>query len=179
VRESGLDEPVLIGHSMNAATVARTAVRHPALPRGVVLEDPDGLHDVPDDDPDQRVARIRDEVEQSDGQSVDDTIAEYYRDFDPVQARRLATASSNLRPEAAEMVRNGYPSPLNEIFPDITCRTLILRSDGDVETRVMDLEAADSLPNGRLVHVPDAGHYVFHDQYDAAYAELQTFLRRV
>lgn len=179
VRESGLDDPVLIGHSMNAATVARTAARRPALSRGVVLEDPDGLHDVPDDDPDERVARIRDGIEQSDEQSVEDVIADQYQDFGPAQARRLAAASLNLRPEAAETVRNGYPSPLSEIFPEISCRTLVLRSDVDVETRVMDLDAADSLPDGRLVHVPDAGHYVFDDEYDATYAELQTFLRRV
>lgn len=179
VRESGLNNPVMIGHSMNAAIVARTAVRHPALSRGVVLEDPDGIHDVPDDDPDERVARIRDEIVQPDGQNMEDIITEYYQDFDPVQARRLAAASLNLRPEAAEMVRNGYPSPLSGIFPEITCRTLILRSDVDIETRVMDFDVADSLPDGRLVHIPDAGHYIFHDEYDAAYAELQTFLRRV
>lgn len=35
------------------------------------------------------------------------------------------------------------------------------------------------LPDGRVVHIPDAGHYVFDDEYDAAYAELQTFLRRL
>lgn len=179
VHESGLDNPVLIGHSMNAAIVARTAVRHPALSRGVVLEDPDGLHDVPDDDPDERVARIRDEIEQPDSQNIEDIVAEYYQDFDSEQARRLAAASLNLRPEAAEMVRNGYPSPLTEIFPEIPCRTLVLRSDVDIGTRVMDLDAADSLPDGRVVHIPDAGHYVFDDEYGAAYAELQTFLRRV
>lgn len=179
VRESGLTNPVLIGHSMGTGTVARTAVRHPGLCRGVVLEEPDGLHAVPDDDPDERVARIRDAIEHPEESSMEDIIAEQYQDFDPEQARRLAAASVNLRPEAAEIVRNGYPSPLSEIFPELTCRTLILRRDFDIVTRVKDLDAADTLPDGRLVHIPDAGHYVFDDEYDAAYAELQTFLRRV
>lgn len=179
VRESGLMDPVLVGHSMNAATVARTAARYPDLPRGVVLEDPDGLHDVPDDDPDERVARIRDSIDPSDRGTVDEIIEECYQEFDPGQARRLATASQNLRREAAEMVRHGYPSPLSDLFPEITCRALILRHDADIEIRVMDLDAANTLPDGRLVHIPDAGHYIFYDEYDAAYAELQTFLHRV
>jgi len=163
---------------MSAATVAQAAVRHPALSQGIVLEDPDGLHDVPDDDPDERVARIREEIERSEGQSVDDAIAEQYQEFDSTQARRLAAASLHLRPQAAAMVRHGYPSPLSETFPEITCPRLLLWSHVDIETRVIDLDAGDSLPDGRLVHVPDAGHYVFDDEYDAAYAELQMYSSR-
>jgi pimeloyl-ACP methyl ester carboxylesterase len=178
-RESGLDDPVLIGHSMGVVTVARTAARHPDLARGVVLEDPVGIHGVPDDEPDERVARVRNQVKQMREQSVEDVIADQYQDFDPDQARRLAEASLELRPEAAEIVRTGYPSPLDDVFPDITSRTLVLRRDVDIETRVKDLDAADNLPDGRLIHIPDAGHYVFQDAYDAAYVELQTFLRRV
>ena len=179
VRESGLDEPVLIGHSMGVVTVARTAARHPELPRGVVLEDPVGIHDIPDDDPGDRVARVREQVKQGREQSIEERITDQYPDFDPEQARRLAKASLDLRPEAAEIARDGYPSPLSDVFPEITCRSLVLRRDVDIETRVMDLDAADTLHDGRLVHIPDAGHYIFQEEYDAAYAELRTFLQRV
>ena len=55
----------------------------------------------------------------------------------------------------------------------------MLRRDRDVADRAADLTAADRLAEGRLVHVPDAGHYVFQDAYDPALAELRTFLRRV
>jgi len=44
--------------------------------------------------------------------------------------------------------------------------------------RVKDLNAA-VVADGRLVHIPNAGHYVFRDSYDAAYAELRAFLQRV
>jgi len=179
VRESGFDDPVLIGHSMGVATVARTAARHPELPRGVVLEDPVGIHGVPDDDPDDRVARVRKQVTQGRDQSIEEIITEQYQDSPPNQARRLAKASRDLRPEAAEIAREGYPSPLGDVFPEITCRSLVLRRDVDIETRVKDLDAADALPDGRLVHVPDAGHYIFQDEYEAAYSELQTFLHRI
>lgn len=176
VREFDFDDPVLLGHSMGAVTVARTAAMHPNLPRGIVLEDPDGIHDVPDAGPDERVQMAREGITD---QSIEDIITEHYHGIDPVHARRLATASRNVRPEAAEIARNGYPSPLGDVFAEIPCRTLVLRHDAEIEKRVKDLDVADSLPDGRLIHVPDAGHYVFQDEYDAAYAELRTFLQRI
>lgn len=72
-----------------------------------------------------------------------------------------------------------FQSTSSRIFPDINCRTLVLRSDAGIEQRVADLDAADRLQSGRLVHIPDTGHYVFRDAYDAAYTELRTYLRRV
>ena len=55
----------------------------------------------------------------------------------------------------------------------------MLKADADTATRATDLDVADELTEGRLVHVHGAGHCVFRDRYDAAYAELRTFLRRV
>jgi len=179
LRDFELDDPILLGHSMGAATVARAAARHQNLARGVVLEDPVGVHAIPEDDPDERVESVWEQIEEMSDLSIREIIEAEYRDFKPDQARRLATASLNLRPEAAEVARNGYPSALADVFSDIACQTLILRHDADIERRVMDLNVADSLPDGRLVHIPDAGHYVFQDEYDAAYAELQTYLRRM
>jgi len=75
VSESGIDNPVLIGHSMGVVTVARTAARHSDLVRGVVLEDPVGIHEVPDDDPTDRVTRVRDQVKQGREQSVEEALS--------------------------------------------------------------------------------------------------------
>lgn len=150
----GLEDPVLVGHSMGAATVAWTAARHPDVPAAVVLEDPTGLHERSGRDPAERAADVRASVEQADESVVD--------------------------PRAgAELVRTGYPAPHAETFPQVECPALVLRADRDVAERVADLDAADSLAAGRLVHVHDAGHHVFDDAYDAAYAELRTFLRRL
>ena len=56
-----------------------------------------------------------------------------YGDVDPEHARRLARAAHECRPEIAEIAREGYPSPLATTFPDITCRTLVLRRDADID----------------------------------------------
>lgn len=178
VRGLELEKPVLFGHSMGGATAAWTAAERPDLPRALVLEDPTGMHETPDLAPDELAAIVRERLEGVDGKSVEEVVAEHYEERDPEQARRLATASLECSPRVAEIAREGYPSPLVDVFPRIACPTLVLRSDGDVERRVRDLDAADLLSDGRLVHVRDAGHYVLEDEYDDAYAEVRTFLRR-
>jgi pimeloyl-ACP methyl ester carboxylesterase len=178
VDELGLDRPILFGHSMGGATVAWAAATHPDLPRALLLEDPEGLLDTPDIGPDERTRMVRENLAGGTNRSVEELAADY-DDFDPEVTRRHAVADTELSPNIAEIAREGYPSPLKEVFDDIACPTLVLRSDADTEHQVRALKAADSLADGRLVHVPDAGHYVFHDEFDAAYAELRAFLRRV
>ncbi|MFW6384522.1 MAG: alpha/beta fold hydrolase, partial [Halodesulfurarchaeum sp.] len=81
-------------------------------------------------------------------------------------------------PRIAEIARQGYPH-LPDAFSRIECPTVVLKSDADPETRMKDLDAAEALQDGRLVHVPEAGHTVFRDRYDSAVRELRAFLRRL
>jgi pimeloyl-ACP methyl ester carboxylesterase len=111
------------------------------------------------------------------GLTVRDIEAEYAADR-PKRARELAVARTELRPEIAEIARAGYPfGP--DLYADIDCPTLVLRQDTDSDQRRADLDAAAALSDGRLVHVPDAGHCVFRDRYAAAMTELRGFLLRV
>lgn len=175
-----LDEPVLMGHSMGANTVAWAAARDPETPRAVVLSEPMGLHDRPDDNPADRAAEARAQAERFVEQAVDELVTDEYDQIDVTHARRLAVARLNCEPDAlAALAREGYPEPLATVFSDIRCPTLVLRADVDVPQRVRDLDAADALQHGRLVHVPGAGHHVFRDEFDAACRELLTFLRRL
>ena len=96
----------------------------------------------------------------------------------PRWRRRLAVATTECHPQIAEIPRLGYPN-LGDAFPDITCPTLVLKADADTETRVEDLDIAANLSDGRLVHVFEAGHCIFRERYNPAYAELRTFLRRL
>ncbi|WP_321112764.1 alpha/beta fold hydrolase [Halorussus salinisoli] len=133
--------------------------------------------DVPEASPDERAREVRETVSDWADRSVEELASEY-DDHDPELARRLAVARTECRPEIAEIAREGYP-PSEEVFPEVPCPTLVLKADADTETRADDLRVADELAEGRLVHVPGAGHCVFRDEYDAAYAELRAFLRRV
>ena len=176
-----LDNPALMGHSMGAGTVAWTAARNSCSPRAVVLVDPLGFHDQPDDDPAERAADAREHAEWFVGRTVDDVLAnDEHGQLDTANARRLATARLNCDPHAlAALAREGYPDSLAKTFPDIRCPTLVLRADAEVHERVRDFDVTKALQNGRLVHIPDAGHHVFQDEFDAAFRELLTFLRRL
>lgn len=170
-------DPILLGHSMGGSTVAWTAAVHPSLPRAIVLEDPAGMYGPPDTGPEERAKMIREEVRENDKRTLEE-LAEEYENRSPTLARRLAEADSECSPQIARIARIGYPH-LADAFPDIECPTLVLKADAEPETRATDFDTVAELDEGRLVHIPDAGHCVFRDQYEAAYAELRTFLERL
>ena len=172
-----LENPVLYGHSMGGSTAAWTAATHPNLPRGVVLEDPAGMRPPPDVGPEERAEIAHDRVVEFAEQSVE-SIAAGIDAYGGETARRIAAANAELRPEIAEIAREGYPH-LADAFPRIECPALVLRADCDVEERVRDLALAETLQNGRLVHVPDATHDVVRSQRDAALREIRAFLWRL
>lgn len=174
-----LAEPVLVGHSMGATTAGWYAARRSDQIGGVVLLDPESFHDLPDMDDAELEAAVRQQVEGQDEWTIEDVIDEHYEYLNREQAERLAEASLAVSEHAVvQLALEGYPTPLVDQFPAMDCPVLVLRSDRDVETRTRDLDAADTLPNGRLVHIPDAGHYVFQDEYEVALRESRTFLAR-
>lgn len=178
VESLGLEDPVLVGHSMGGATAAWTAARRPDLPTGLVLEDPAPLFGEPDADPDERARIVRERLEDRSNRTIEEEIEAEYDGVDPEWVRRYAVADTECSPAIAEIARAGTP-PVEDAFEAIRCPTLVLRSDAEPERRARDLEVADRLRDGRLVHVPGSGHYVFRTEYEAAIAELRTFLRRL
>lgn len=60
---------------------------------------------------------------------------------------------------------------------DITQPTLLIWGENDNDTPVTDAEKmVHELPKGRLVVIPDAGHFVYSDAYEAVVKELDAFL---
>jgi pimeloyl-ACP methyl ester carboxylesterase len=182
VSELGVEDPVLGGHSMGAATVAWAAAEHPELPRGVFLEDPSRFRGSPETSVETARKAGRERLRESKSRSVAERVERHYEeagrdDHDEAQVRRLAVATGECSPHVVKVAQE-HP-PVAEAFDDVACPTLVLRRDVGVDERVADLNAAGRLADGRLVHVPDAGHHVFLDRYDAATAELRAFLSRL
>jgi pimeloyl-ACP methyl ester carboxylesterase len=108
---------------------------------------------------------------------------------DAVLRRRLQYASKELadgklgwRYDLAvrEQRRQGTGAPAADLWPAmgrISCPTLIVRG---AETDLLSTETAqrmiDSLPQGRLVEVPRAGHMVFEDNPQSFMAVVRDFL---
>ena len=174
-----VDDPVLFGHSMGAATVAWAAATHPDVPRGVVLVDPSRLHGGPDVDVEEAAEIARQRLRESQSTPIEERIEDLvsHPEIDREHAERLAAADDECSPHVGNLAQE-HP-PVREAFDDIVAPTLLLRRDVDDEQRSRDRRAAGRLVDGQLVHVDDAGHYVTRDAPDVAGAELETFLDRL
>ncbi|WP_330631706.1 alpha/beta fold hydrolase [Halocatena halophila] len=175
--ELDLSDPILIGHSMGASTAAWTAVEHPELPRALVLEETAGLVPQNDLSADERVELVDERLTTIQEQSIEELASEY-ESYSESVARQFARANKASQSAITKVARAGFPSPADR-FEEISRPTLLLQADTEPAHRARELDMAERLPNGRLVHIPDAGHAVFADCYDAAYAELRAFLCRL
>ncbi len=176
VEALALDDPILLGHSMGGSTVARTAAAHPALPRAIVLEEPAAWADDPPAGPDRRAEWARERITERRDRPVEDLVAAYAA-WDDDQARRLAAADRACDPAVAAVARHGYP-PVADALADVACPTLVVLG-GEARSTEAAARARRSVATAadrRLVRYPDAGHYVFRDAFDAAVAELASFL---
>jgi pimeloyl-ACP methyl ester carboxylesterase len=192
-----LEDPVLYGHSMGGSTVAKAAAEHPARVAGVVMEDPAGLRWPPEFDLDDVADDLIDDVREDLAKSFDELLDAYEEiDDEPASAAdeippalyaTFARSDQRQSEHVAEITRQGHPA-LDHVFPAIDVPTLVLRRDqheapdavrdgSPTAERAKDLEIAATLPNGRLVHVPGAGHHVVLTAEDAALTEIRAFLQ--
>jgi pimeloyl-ACP methyl ester carboxylesterase len=177
VDELGLSEPILYGHSMGGSTAAWAATEHAEPLRGLVLEDPAGLHGEPEIGPEERVSIVEDRIADWQELSLSEIAAEH-TEYGEDLAHRIAQARTECQPEIAAIQREGFP-PLAEAFEDITCPTLVLKSDESEDDRAATRAVTDRLSDGRLVHVDEAGHYVVWSQYEDTITQVESFLDRL
>lgn len=192
----GLDGPVLYGHSMGGSTVAKAAAEHPDRVGGVVMEDPAAMRWPPEFDLDEVADGLAEDVRADLEKSFDELLDAYEdADDDPASTHdeiprelypTFARSDQRQSEHVAEITRRGYPA-LADLLPEVAVPALVLRRDhattpepvrdgSPTDERVRDLDLADSLPDGRLVHVPGAGHHVVLTAEDAALAEVRAFL---
>ncbi|WP_415379725.1 alpha/beta fold hydrolase [Halosimplex sp. TS25] len=182
-----IEHPLLLGHSMGGDTVLATAANYPDRPRAVVAVDPAGLlaHNRDNrggDGPgEEEIEGVRQQVlwwhdhSKAELLEADDELAGHVEAGEEELASLLADARLRVSATITEVFRSGWAEP-DEFYPDIDAPTLVLRADVDEEARERDRESVDLIPDGRIVHVDDAGHCVFRDQRSVATEEVRSFL---
>lgn len=178
IRELKLTKPILMGHSMGAASVAWFAAKYPDVPRAVILEDP-GLGARPgggaaNTDREQRRAQIL----ARNNTSYDDMVAQCVKNSPTwgLQECRI-WAPSKLRHHPGTALRGiGDRPPMTETLAKITAPTLILKADAAPDVRKQNDETARLLHNGKLVHIDGAGHNVRREQKQRLLDALKPFL---
>lgn len=183
-----LDEPVLLGHSMGAVTVAVTAAAHPALTGAIILEDPPLPANLDRDLSPEDSLRANEHWRRwRDGMAAfrEFSFAEWldlghraHPGWSSSEYERWVESKQRVRLnvfDAGPLVASGW----HQCARRIRARTLLVTGDPKLGALVQQ-EAGTAwmqqLANGSLVRIPDAGHSVHRDRYEAFMEAVENFI---
>ena len=179
-----LRQPVLIGHSMGAATAALAAARYPGLARAIVLEDPPGPSSFADADRAATAEQWRADIMAEKALDREALLA-FVRRRSPLWSEAelgpWADAKQQVNPAVLSIVREPG-SAWYELIGQVACPILLLT--GDVAAgALISPEFAESLAQtwraGRVAHIPGAGHCIHRDRFEPSLSALRAFLAEV
>lgn len=200
VQAMKLEKPILIGHSMGAATVMRLAAEYPDLPRAVVMLDPGlgrfppnaGLPPRPEPGtppPPRRVGALAmfgspETLVAQNNDPFEELVAACRRQevkWDLVDCQYWALSKKQYHgtySDAQMQAMRGVMST-EDALARITAPALILKADAPADARENHKKAVSVMKNGRLLHVDDAGHNLHHDQRARTVELLTEFLNKL
>jgi pimeloyl-ACP methyl ester carboxylesterase len=193
LRAVKLSKPILMGHSMGAATVMRLAAQYPDLPRAIILLDP-GLGvpvargaappsaAPPSVFPALLMSGAPESLVAQNNRSFDDLVAQCRQQtpkWDPVDCQYWALSKKQFHGSYFERAGRGGGMSIADMLGKITAPTLILKADVPPDVRQANEAAAKALQNGKLIHVDDAGHNLHHDQRKRSVELIAAFLKGV
>ncbi|MFC5952602.1 alpha/beta fold hydrolase [Pseudonocardia lutea] len=158
----GLEDPVVLGHSMGARIAAATAVRRPL--RGTILVDPPmsgpGRGPYPTT-LEAFLGQLDEAVRGTDADEVARSWPRWPRREQELRARWLSSCS---RTAISETHRGFETEDFFDVWPAVPApTTLLYGADSPVVTAEGAKEAGAVNPAASLVEIPDAGHMVFWD----------------
>jgi pimeloyl-ACP methyl ester carboxylesterase len=200
VRAMNLDRPILMGHSMGAATVMRVGAQYPDLARAIIMLDP-GLGRRPPaavSTPETNLAaavptrrpgslamfgRPETLVAQN-NESYDDWLAACARQnklWDPVDCQYWALSKKQYHGaySSAQMQAMRGTMQTEGALAKITAPALILKADAAPDVRETHLKAASVMKRGTLIHIDGAGHNLHHDKRGQTVDLLLKFLNKL
>jgi pimeloyl-ACP methyl ester carboxylesterase len=185
----GLDRPGLLGHSLGAAIAALTAARWPGRVGLLVLEDPPWRRASPPEGEQAYLGERRQHLDdwqhnlsQLQAQPRDAVVAAgrgQHPAWDDAEVQAWADAKLQLDLDVFATGLLDMPS-WQEIITDIACPTLLITADperGAIVTPEVSRDVARRLPQAEVVQIPDAGHSIRRDQYEATLQVITRFLR--
>ena len=196
------EKPILMGHSMGAATVMRLGAEQPDLAKAIIMLDPRLRPVGPPPAPSTTAAGGQPGVStpaaqsarrpggffgtpeslvEKNNSSFDELVATCRRQtpkWDLVDCQYWALSKKQYHgaytPEAQE-VMSGVMK-LGDSLAKITVPVLILKADATPEIRQANEEAARVIQHGKLVHIDGAGHNLHHDDLKRTVEVLNAFL---
>jgi len=191
IRTLGLERPIVGGHSMGAMVTFQIGTRFPELASALILEDPPFRlpgedptppPDQPDESPIVKWARSLP------GKSMDELLAQYHVEhptWPEVLVRAMCESKKQLDPNIAEIMgrrlRQDRVSWLTTL-QTIDLPMLVFTADpalGASGTPEAAAKVRELKPDATIVHIPDVGHLIRFDRYEAFMEALRAFLKQV
>lgn len=165
---------VVIGHSFGGKVAAMWAATQPAMLRGLVLCDASGL-------PDPLT------LKQQLIQTVVSLVPAGIKRLASLGVRRrllegagAATDHLNSTPAQRSILKVIVREYIAEFLLKITVPTLLLWGENDQDTPPSQgKKFAQLIPNSQFHLIPEAGHFIFHDQPQIVLSHLQSFFKSV
>jgi len=183
IRAFNLSRPIVMGHSMGAATAAATAANYPDLVGALILEDPP-WRGAPMTDTSQmaeRVAQWRSGLAKRRTQSLEEIIAwgrRHHPTWDEGELAVWAEAKRQTSPNIANGVI-GRGIRWQEVAEKIRCKALLIGADpalGGIVTPAEALEAMKLCSGLRATLIRSAGHNIRREQFDIFVSVIRRFL---
>lgn len=197
VRVMKFEKPILMGHSMGAATVMRVGAEYPDLAKAIIMLDPfvgnraprpasqgsDTARSQTTTAPSRpRMFRSPDTLVAQNNTPFEDLVATGHRQntkWDSVDVYYWAFSKKQYHgpytPEQAQAMTGTMST--TDALAKIKVPALILKADATPEVRKTHEEAARVMQKGKLVHVDGAGHNLHHDKLAKTVEVLNEFLK--
>jgi pimeloyl-ACP methyl ester carboxylesterase len=173
IQSLGLDRPLLLGHSMGAATTLALAGLYPETPRAIVLEDPPGWWlPTPPGAAHQARASIGGWIESLQRKTREQLLAEQRAatpgwseaELEPWADSKLLVSLNVLDVFRESPSANvDWPS----LLPRVSCPALLLTADAALGAALSEEGAAAlraHVPQLQVAHIAGAGHNIRRDQ---------------
>lgn len=182
----GLEKPAILGHSMGAIITLTLASLFPDLPRTILLEDPPPFWNWKAPSPGEPEPRdiLRDWIIANKRKTHDDLLAEA-RNASPswtdaeVQPWVDSKHRYTLKIASLVSVQDAVPADFLNLMKQIICPALLIRADVARGALCGDEDIAklqSSVPQLKIVHIPNAGHNIRRDQFNPYLNAVQRFL---
>ena len=204
VKAMNINKPILIGHSMGAATVMRVGAEYPDLAKAVIMLDPGlplkntgerpPMSNTPPKAP-QRDANASGRISinmfgdpemlvKQNNYSFDDLVELGRRQnpkWDIVDIKYWALSKKQYHGSYAQETRQAMNGAMRTetALARITVPSLVLKADAPTERRKANEEAVKELPRVKLVHMDGAAHNLHHDQLENTVKEINEFLSKL
>ena len=186
IRGLGLQEPLVLGHSMGAVTALALAGSYPALPRAIVLEDPPGFWTrAPGAGQGEGVpAAMLAWIAGLKRKTYDDLLAEAHAGspgWPEAEVKPWIDSKLRLSPAVVNGLGPGLVSGVDwaALLPRITCPALLITADpalGAALDPAGEAALKSLVPHLRVEHVAGAGHNIRRDQPARFLAVVRAFL---